>query len=171
MAYFQLSLFGKTSWERFHQATGWILEPCLSLSQIPKFQCLLPEDGQMQEWCEGETLMSHGGLWTPSIGESPGSPNAANASSSWQILEDSVPQKYYLGPVHCSRILHFAELAGCPPPKEIEYVLMKQGGIYRLSTPFKTDGCADTRKTVTYPASCRVSESQLTLFPHFLRET
>ncbi len=27
MVYFQQSLFGKTSWERFHQMTGWILEP------------------------------------------------------------------------------------------------------------------------------------------------
>lgn len=27
MVYFQQSLFGKMSWERFHQITGWILEP------------------------------------------------------------------------------------------------------------------------------------------------
>ena len=53
MVYFQQSLFGKTSWERFHQMTGWILEPSYPLSQTPMFQCLLLEDGQEPEWCEG----------------------------------------------------------------------------------------------------------------------
>ena len=41
MVYFQQSLFGKMSWERFHQMTGWILEPSYPLSQTPMFQCLL----------------------------------------------------------------------------------------------------------------------------------
>ena len=67
MVYFQQSLFGKMSWERFHQMTGWILEPSYPLSQTPMFQCLLLEDGQEPEWCEGEHLTSLGGSWTPSI--------------------------------------------------------------------------------------------------------
>ena len=71
MVYFQQSLFGKTSWERFHQMTGWILEPFYPLSQTPMFQCLLLEDGQEPEWCEGERLTSAGGSWTPSIGQAP----------------------------------------------------------------------------------------------------
>lgn len=29
----QLSLFGKTSWELFHQMTAWILKPCWNPSQ------------------------------------------------------------------------------------------------------------------------------------------
>ena len=53
------------SWERFHQITGWILEPSYPLSQTPMFQCLLLEDGQEPEWCEGERLTSAGGSWTP----------------------------------------------------------------------------------------------------------
>ena len=61
MVYFQQSLFGKMSWERFHQMTGWILEPSYPLSQTPMFQCLLLEDGQEPEWCEGERLTSAGG--------------------------------------------------------------------------------------------------------------
>ena len=69
MVYFQQSLFGKMSWERFHQITGWILEPSYPLSQTPMFQCLLLEDGQEPEWCEGERLTSAGGSWTPSIGQ------------------------------------------------------------------------------------------------------
>ena len=67
---FQLSLFGKTSWERFLQMTGWILEPSYPRSQPPMFQCLLLEDGQEPAWCEGERPISHGGSWTPSIGQS-----------------------------------------------------------------------------------------------------
>ena len=54
MGYIQLSLFGKTSWERFLQMTGWILEPCCNHFPIPKFQCLLLEDGLTPVWCEGE---------------------------------------------------------------------------------------------------------------------
>ena len=89
----QLSLFGKTSWERFLQMTGWILELCYPLSQTPKFQCLLLENGQTPEWCEGDALTSAGGSWTPSIGQSPGWP-AASVSSSWRILEGGVPPRY-----------------------------------------------------------------------------
>ena len=63
--YIQLSLFGKTSWERFLQMTGWILEPSYPLSQTPKFQCLLREDGQEPEWCEGARLTCAGGSWIP----------------------------------------------------------------------------------------------------------
>ncbi|KGX88277.1 hypothetical protein N784_10895 [Pontibacillus litoralis JSM 072002] len=36
-------------------------------------------------------------------------------SSSWQILEDFVPLKYYLKPVICNRFLRLAERAGFPP--------------------------------------------------------
>ena len=37
-----------------------ILEPCRNPSQIPRFQCLLLEDGQEPEWCEREGLTSAG---------------------------------------------------------------------------------------------------------------
>ena len=80
MVYFQQSLFGKTSWERFHQMTGWILEPSYPLSQTPMFQCLLLEDGQELEWCEGERLTSLGGSWTPSIEQAPAGTTAAHLS-------------------------------------------------------------------------------------------
>ena len=49
--------------------TGWTLEPSYPLSRTPKFQCLLREDGETPEWCEGERLMCAGGSWTPSIGQ------------------------------------------------------------------------------------------------------
>ena len=111
MVYFQQSLFGKTSWERFHQMTGWILEPSYPLSQTPMFQCLLLEDGQEPEWCEGERLTSAGGSWTPSIGQAPDW-HDGSASFLWQTLEDGVPTKYFLSPAQCSHFLHLAEIAG-----------------------------------------------------------
>lgn len=137
MGYIQLSLFGKTSWERFLQMTGWILEPCCNHFPIPKFQCLLLEDGLTPVWCEGERLTCAGGSWMPSIGESPGLCNAGKESSLWQILEDSVPQKYYLNPAICSRFLRLAQTTGCPPPEPVEYLLIKQGGKIPVVRPFQ----------------------------------
>ena len=163
MGYIQLSLFGKTSWERFLQMTGWILEPCCNHSPIPKFQCLLLGDGQTPVWCEGERLTCAGGSWTPSIGESPGLCNAGKESSLWQILEDSVPQKYYLSAVICSRFLRLAQTTGCPPPEPVEYLLIKQGGRYPLSVPFRSDVCEVPQNQAAGPLSSQVSDGQMTL--------
>ena len=165
MAHFQLSLFGKTSWEHFHQMTGWILEPCCNPSQPPRFQCLLLDDGQMPEWCEGERLTSLGGSWMPNIGEGPDYNSEEGASSSWRILEDSVPPKYFITTAVCSKILRLAQRAGCPPPREIEYLLLKQGGSYPSSTPFKTDVCVAMPKRATMWDLSAALENQLTLFP------
>jgi len=163
MAYIQLSLFGKTSWERFLQMTGWILEPSLNVSQIPKFQCLLLEDGQTPEWCEGERLTLFGGLWTPDIGESPRHPNGEEEFFSWRILEENAPEKYYLSPAVCSRLLRLAEIAEIPPPMEIEYLLQKQGGTYQSSTPFKTVAYGARREKKTRQDLSTASDMQTTL--------
>ena len=165
MAYFQLSLFGKTSWERFHQATEWILGPCWNLSQIPKFQCLLLEDGRTPEWCEGDSLTSFGGSWTPVIGESPLPLNGGEESLSWQILEDNAPGKYYLSPAVCSTILRLAEITGVPPPPEIEYLLLKQRGRYPSSVPFKPGAYGEPQKQKTKRGLLTASDGQMTLFP------
>ena len=162
----QLSLFGKTSWERFLQMTGWILEPCYPLSQTPKFQCLLLEDGQTPEWCEGDALTSAGGSWTPSIGQSPGWPGGS-ASFSWRILEGGVLPRYCLSPVQCSHFLRLAERAGTPPPKEIEALFLKQGGGYLLSDPFKDSVYGGRPNAESSRRSKTVSDCQLTLFPLF----
>lgn len=135
MVYFQQSLFGRTSWERFFQMTGWTLELCSQRSQPPTFQCLLLEDGQEPEWCEGIRPISHGGSWMPSIGQAPDW-HDGSASLLWQTLEDNVPTKYFLSPAQCSQFLRLAEIAGCPPPAEIEALLLKQGGVYRSPDPF-----------------------------------
>ena len=161
---FQLSLFGKTSWERFHQMTGWILEPSYPRSQVPRFQCLLLEDGQTPEWCEGESLTSPGGSWTPSIGQDPGWPGDS-ASSSWRILEGGVLPRYCLSPGQCSHFLRLAERAGCPPPAEIEALLLKQGGEYPSPAPFSHSVCGVRPRTETGLNSKGVLDFQLTLFP------
>ena len=163
MAYIQLSLFGKTSWERFLQITGWTLEPSCNPSQTPRFQCLLLEDGRAPEWCEGEGLTSAGGSWTPRIGEGPRSPREESVSSSWSILEESVPETFYLNPAVCSRLLRLAETAGFPPPERIEYLLKKQGGAYPSSIPFKQDGCAEPQGTRTGRTSSGALDGQMTL--------
>ena len=66
-----IAVWGKRHGERFLQMTGWTLEPSYPPSRTPKFQCLLREDGETPEWCEGERLMCAGGSWTPSIGQAP----------------------------------------------------------------------------------------------------
>lgn len=164
MVYFQQSLFGRTSWERFFQMTGWTLEPCSQRSQPPIFQCLLLEDGQEPEWCEGERLTSAGGSWTPSIGQAPGW-HDGSASFSWQILEGDVLPKYCLSPVQCSHFLRLAERAGCPPPREIEALFLKQGGVYPSSDPFKDSVCGELPSRENKRRSKTVSDFQLTLFP------
>ena len=77
----------------------------------------------------GDALIPLGDCWTPSIGENPPSHSGASACSSWRILQASVPEKYYLSPGLCSRFLRLAVRAGCPPPKEVECLLLKQGGL------------------------------------------
>lgn len=162
----QLSLFGRTSWEVFLQMTGWILEPCSPRSSAPRFQCLLLEDGQTPEWCEGDALTSVGGSWMPSIGQSPGWPGGS-ASFSWRILEGGVLPRYCLSPGQCSHFLRLAERAGCPPPKEIEALFLKQGGAYPSSTPFSSSGCGARPRTGSRPTSGTALDGQLTLFPLF----
>lgn len=53
----------------------------------------------------------------------------------------SVPEKYYLSPGLCSRFLRLAVRAGCPPPQEVEYLLLKQGGRYPSSDRFPSGVC------------------------------
>ena len=153
----QLSLYGRTSWEVFLQMTGWILQPCSTHSQIPKFQCLIAVSGRTPEWCEGDGLIPLGGSWTPSIGENPPFRSVGGGCLSWRILQENVPQKYYLSPAVCSRFLRLAVKAGCPPPKEIEYLLLKQGGKYPLSAPFPSGGCAPWQNRGIRRASERAS--------------
>src|SRR5690625_3865261 len=75
--------------------------------------------------------------WIPDIGESPHFLKEEDVSSSWQILEEHVLEKYFLKPANCNHFLRLAEKAGCPPPSPVEDLLKKQGGKYPSSAPFK----------------------------------
>lgn len=120
----------------------------------------------MPEWCEAEGLISAGGSWTPNIGQAPGW-HDGSVSSSWRILEGGVLTKYCLSPAQCSKFLRLAEKAGCPPPKIIEALLLKQGGEYPSSDPFKCSVCAALRMTDTMSSFGTALDSQMTLFPLF----
>ena len=163
--YFQLSLFGKMSWERFHQMTGWTLEPSYPRSQPPMFQCLLLEDGQEPEWCEGEHLTSHGGSWTPILGKPP-----TGTTQRIFLVADfgaDAPTKYYLSPAQCTHFLKLAEIAGCPPPKEIEALFLEAGGRIPVTRPFQCFRMRRRPKTGRQKRSETASDYQLTLFPLF----
>ena len=128
----------------------------------------MPDSGQWAtpEWCEGDGVIWHGVSWTPSIGRSPNS-HAEKESLLWQILQASVPQRYYLSPVQCSRILGFAARVGCPPPKIIESLLLKQGGKYPSSCPFTDSKCAELPQTATSGNFSGALENEQIAFPLF----
>ena len=88
-------------------------------------------------------------------------------SFSWQILQANVPEKYYLSPAHCSRILICAVLAGCPPPKPIEEILLKQGGVYPSSNPFPDCECAVAPSTTISGCFSEALENGQIHFPLF----
>ena len=88
-----------------------------------------------------------------------------SASFLWQTLEDGVPTKYFLSPAQCSHFLHLAEIAGCPPPAEIEALLLKQGGAYQSPDPFNASVCGRPPRSGRKQRSETASDCQLTLFP------
>ena len=90
-----------------------------------------------------------------------------SVSSSWRILEADVPTKYYLSPAQCAHFLKLAEIAGCPPPKEIEALFLKQGGAYPSPDPFNASVCGHRPKIGRQKRSETASDYQLTLFPLF----
>ena len=116
----QLSLFGKTYPELLQVTTDRILEPCLKKSQKPIFQCLQVEGGQPQEWLEGAKLTQLGESLTLNIGEYP---SVERESTLSEILEDNVPEKYYLSPKACLGILRRAKAKGRTLPDNLRIAL------------------------------------------------
>mgnify|MGYP000903624547 CR=1 FL=1 len=163
MVSIQLSLFGKMSAELLYQEIGWILEPSSNLSVAPKFQCL-NLNGQMREWCEGENLSFVGEYWMPNISESLSSSKEEREYLLYSILEDFVPTKYYISPKTCSNILKRSEMSKIRIPSPIEEILIRQGGRYQTSDPFKTDKCGKGQKEKMKPSLGAVSENQMNLF-------
>ena len=97
-------------------------------------------------WCEGKTDLCWR-LMDASIGESPGLFSEEKESSLWRILEDSVPQKYYLSPAICSRFLRLAQTTGCPPPVASRISLDKTRGKIPIIRPFQERRYAECCKS------------------------
>ena len=137
MGYIQLSLFGENVMGAF--SSNDRMDFRAVLQSFSDTEISMPSTGGWANagMVRGERLTCAGGSWMPSIGESPGLFSEERESSLWQILEDSVPQKYYLSPVICSRFLRLAQTTGCPPPEPVEYLLIKQGGKIPVIRPFQ----------------------------------
>ena len=54
---------------------------------------------------------------------------------------------------------------GCPPPAEIEALLLKQGGAYQSPDPFNASVCGPPPRSGRKQRSETASDCQLTLFP------
>ena len=115
--------FGRMYPEHLAPIKGMTFELCWKKSQRAKFQCLNLDDGQQQEWYEGEQPMFHGVSWMPNIGESP---NEERECTLWQIIEVNAPQKYYLSPKACQGILRRATNRGKKLPPILEQALRRQ---------------------------------------------
>jgi len=74
---------------------------------------------------------SLGEYWTLNTGASP---NAAVESSLSQILQATVPQRYYLSRTACMGILRRAEERGKDLPPQLEAALERQAGIAKNAT-------------------------------------
>ena len=78
--------------------------------------------------------LSLGGYWTLNFGVSP---KEEIASSLSQILEDTVPEKYYLSPIACGGIIRRSEKRGKELPAILKQALLMQAG-QNIQNPRKT---------------------------------
>lgn len=111
--------------------------------------------------------MLRGVCWTPNIGEGPESSSGENGCSPWLILEDNAPLKYSISPGICTSILKLAATLGCPPPPEIEYLLLQQGGRYPTSVHLIATPCEHGQSDTTGPGFSEVLDGQMALFQRF----
>ena len=123
----QLSLFGKTCKEHSAPTEEKISEPCWK--NLPAWNNQTLQFLDLRRGADGtkpEQLPETDGLWlgdslTLNIGESP---NVENVSLLSWILEDNVPQKYYLSARACQGILTRASRRGKPLPDILRQALM-----------------------------------------------
>ena len=124
----QLSLFGKTYPEHSAPMVEKISEPCWKNlpawnNQTLQFLDLRRgEDGAKPEQSPETDGLWHGDSLTLNIGESPSEENASLLS---QILEDNVPEKYYLSKRACQGILTRASRRGKKLPDLLQTALLE----------------------------------------------
>ena len=124
----QISLFGKMSPEPLAPIKGKILESSSKnsqKSQTPKLLFLdLRKGSGLKREASWEMVGALPGVqWTLNIGECP---SAAVASTLSQILEASVPEKYFLSAKACEGILRRADRRGKQLPPMLEEALRQQ---------------------------------------------
>lgn len=141
----QLSLFGKTYQERSAPTEEKISEPCWKNlpawnSQTLQFLDLRGgADGAKPEQSPEMDGLWLGGSLTLNIGERPREENVSLLS--W-ILEDNVPQKYYLSARACQGILTRASRRGKPLPDILKQALLDVTGGGNSYTLKIRSGCA-----------------------------
>ena len=123
MANIRNTLSGKTCPERLVQIGDKILELCSKKSQRAKFQCLILENGQKQEWLEAINVELNGECSMLNTGAFP---SVANESFLSQILQMETPEKYFLSAKACAGILRRAKERGKKLPKMLEEALTAQ---------------------------------------------
>lgn len=122
----QLSLFGKMFPEPSAATEEKISEPCWrnlpgSQNQTLAFLDLRKESGPRQDIFPEITSALHGELLTLNFGESPSV--AVESRLSW-ILEDNVPERYYLSARACEGILSRASRRGKALPEILRTALL-----------------------------------------------
>lgn len=131
----QLSLFGKMSPEYLVPTGEKISEPCWKNlpawnSQTFQFLDLRGEaDGANPEQSPETDGLWHGDSLTLNIGESL---NVENVSHLSQILEDNVPEKYYLSARACQGILMRASRRGKRLPELLEAALLETIDLFQF---------------------------------------
>ena len=123
MEYIQDSLFGRTSPEPSVAIRDRISGQSLKKSETPKFQCLSLVDGQPPEWLELKPPILRGESLTLNTTESP---SVVVESFLSQILEEQVPERYFLSARACQGILRRAERRGKKLPEQLEVALIAQ---------------------------------------------
>ena len=122
----QLSLFGKMFQELSAAKGEKISESCWknlpgSQKQTLAFLDLRKENGPRQDVLPEITSALHVGLLMLNIGESPR--DAVESRLSW-ILEDNVPQRYYLSARACEGILSRASRRGKALPEILRTAML-----------------------------------------------
>lgn len=141
----QLSLFGKTCPEHLAPTAAKISEPCwknLPALHNQTFQFLDLRvggaDGAKPEQSPETDVLWHGDSSMLNTGESP---NAERESRLSWILEDNVPQKYYLSTRACQGILTRASRRGKPLPDILKQALLDVIGGGKSYTLKIRSGC------------------------------
>lgn len=117
-----------------------------------QFLDLRTANGNTQEKSWAMSQASHGDCSMLNIGESH---SADEESTLSQILEDNVPEKYYLSAKACRGILSRAEKRGKKLPEMLELALKEQAETSQTRNLFQTFNCNNEQPDAIYGVDCR----------------